>query len=72
MRHPMYTAIFLITGAQMLMLTNWIAGPLGFVCFALLYAFRIGPEEQMLAAQFGSEWDAYAGRPPRLFPRIGA
>jgi protein-S-isoprenylcysteine O-methyltransferase Ste14 len=72
MRHPMYTAIFLITLAQALLLTNWIAGPAGLLAFALLYAVRVGPEERMLAERFGAEWEAYADRTPRLLPRLGA
>ncbi len=72
MRHPMYSAIFLITLAQALLLTNWIAGLIGLVLFALLYALRVGKEEQMMADQFGSEWDAYASRTPRLVPRLSA
>ena len=72
MRHPMYTAIFLITLAQALLLTNWLAGPAGFAFFGLLYVFRVGPEEQMMADQFGTEWEAYASRTPRLLPRIRA
>lgn len=72
MRHPMYTAIFLITLAQALLLTNWLAGPAGIAFFGLLYAFRVGPEEQMMADQFGADWEAYASRTPRLWPRIRA
>ena len=70
-RHPMYTAIFLMCVAQALILTNWIAGPAGLVFFTLLYVTRIGPEEEMMRAQFGAEWDAYAARTPRLIPSIG-
>jgi protein-S-isoprenylcysteine O-methyltransferase Ste14 len=71
MRHPMYSAIFLITIAQALLLTNWIAGPAGLLAFALLYAIRVGPEERMLAERFGGEWEAYADRTPRLLPQFG-
>ena len=69
MRHPMYTAIFLITGAQMLMLTNWIAGPLGLATFILLYLARIGAEEEMMRESFAEEWEVYAANTPRLLPR---
>lgn len=72
MRHPMYAAIFLITLAQAMMLTNWIAGPAGLLAFTLLYVIRIGPEERMLADRFGAEWEAYAHHTPRLLPRLGA
>ena len=69
-RHPMYTAIFLITGAQALLLDNWLAGPLGLVAFATLYALRVGREEAMMADRFGDAWDTYAARTPRLVPRL--
>ncbi|MEJ6394906.1 protein-S-isoprenylcysteine O-methyltransferase [Gymnodinialimonas sp. 2305UL16-5] len=71
MRHPMYAAIFLITIAQALLLTNWLAGPAGLLAFTLLYVTRVGPEEQMMADEFGTDWEVYAARTPRLLPRLG-
>ncbi|MDX8350416.1 protein-S-isoprenylcysteine O-methyltransferase [Cognatiyoonia sp. IB215446] len=68
-RHPMYSAIFLITLGQTLILTNWIAGPIGLVAFTALYLIRIGPEERMMADQFGAAWANYAAKTPRLVPR---
>jgi protein-S-isoprenylcysteine O-methyltransferase Ste14 len=70
MRHPMYTAIFLITLAQALLLTNWIAGPAGLLAFTLLYAIRVGPEERMLFEKFGADWETYSSHTPRLLPRL--
>ncbi|MEM9576921.1 MAG: protein-S-isoprenylcysteine O-methyltransferase [Pseudomonadota bacterium] len=70
-RHPMYTAIFLICLAQAIVLANWLAGPAGLIFFTLLYVTRIGPEEAMMRTQFGEAWDEYAGRTPRLVPRVG-
>lgn len=70
MRHPMYTAIFLITLAQALLLANWLAGPAGLVTFAILYVTRVRREEQMMADQFGADWEAYAARTTRLLPRL--
>ncbi|MEM9060716.1 MAG: protein-S-isoprenylcysteine O-methyltransferase [Pseudomonadota bacterium] len=70
-RHPMYTAIFLLCAAQALILSNWIAGPAGLVFFTLLYVTRIGPEEAMMESQFGDQWRSYARHTPRLLPRLG-
>ncbi|WP_147112337.1 protein-S-isoprenylcysteine O-methyltransferase [Tateyamaria sp. syn59] len=70
-RHPMYTAIFLLCLAQALILTNWIAGPAGLVFFTLLYVTRVGPEEAMMEDQFGDQWRSYAERTPRLIPSLG-
>lgn len=69
-RHPMYTAIFLITLAQALLLDNWVAGPSGLIAFTLLYVLRVDDEEAMMEAQFGSTWTEYAARTPRLMPRL--
>jgi len=69
-RHPMYAAIFAITGAQLALLGNWIAGPSGLVAFTLLYIDRVGPEERMMADRFGADWDRYAARTGRLLPAI--
>jgi protein-S-isoprenylcysteine O-methyltransferase Ste14 len=71
-RHPMYAAIWLLCLAQALLLGNAIAGPAGLVAFALLYAIRLPREEAMLAARFGPDWDAYARRSGRLWPRRAA
>lgn len=67
-RHPMYSAIFLITCAQVAFLGNWIAGPAGFVAFTILFADRIGPEERMMEERFGEAWLSYAARTGTLLP----
>ena len=69
-RHPMYTAIFLHVLGQLFMFANWIAGPIGLVTFTLLYVTRINAEEKMMHDTFGSEWEAYAARTPRLVPKL--
>ncbi len=69
-RHPMYAAIFLITIAQVFLLSNWIAGPLGLITFTLLYLLRIESEEKMMRSKFGELWDSYAAETPRLIPTI--
>ncbi|MEM1076322.1 MAG: protein-S-isoprenylcysteine O-methyltransferase [Pseudomonadota bacterium] len=71
-RHPMYSAIFLLTLSQTFMLTNWVAGPAGLVFFSLLYATRIRPEEAMMQDQFGQQWVDYASKTPRLIPKMTA
>lgn len=68
-RHPMYSAILLISLAQGLLLRNWLAGWMALAAFALLLTVRVPREERMLAARFGSEWQAYRLRTGRLFPR---
>lgn len=69
-RHPMYSAFFLWALAQVLLLQNWIAGPAGFIGFGLLYAFRVGREEEMMRAAFGQAYADYEARTKRIVPFI--
>jgi protein-S-isoprenylcysteine O-methyltransferase Ste14 len=69
-RHPMYTALFLYSVGQALVLPNWVAGPSYLVAFGILFACRVGAEEAMMRAQFGAEYQAYMSRTQRLAPWI--
>jgi protein-S-isoprenylcysteine O-methyltransferase Ste14 len=69
-RHPMYSAYFLWTLSQALLLPNWIAGPAGLVGFGTLFAFRVRQEEQMMLDAFGESYAAYAARTKRIIPGI--
>lgn len=69
-RHPMYTALLLLSLAQALVLPNWIAGPSYLVAMTLLVALRLGPEERLMRETFGAQYDAYAARTRRLVPRV--
>jgi protein-S-isoprenylcysteine O-methyltransferase Ste14 len=69
-RHPMYTALFLYSVGQALVLPNWVAGPSYLVAFGLLFACRVGAEEAMMREQFGDEYQAYSSRTQRLAPWI--
>lgn len=67
-RHPMYSAIFLLAVAQAIFLANWIVGPAGLLAFSVLYLDRVKPEEDMMATRFGPAWTQYAARTGRLWP----
>jgi protein-S-isoprenylcysteine O-methyltransferase Ste14 len=69
-RHPMYTALFLYSVGQALVLPNWIAGPSYLVTFGILFAGRVRAEERMMLEQFGPEYAAYMERTQRLLPRV--
>jgi protein-S-isoprenylcysteine O-methyltransferase Ste14 len=71
-RHPMYASFFLLAIAQLALLPNWFAGTTGLVAIALLYGFRVGPEEQMMAERFGAEYQDYMAHTGRLTPWIRA
>ncbi len=69
-RHPMYLALLLYSLGQVLVVSNWVAGPPFLVAFALLVALRIGPEERMMLDEFGKDYDAYRARTKRLVPGV--
>ena len=69
-RHPMYTALFLYSIGQLLVLPNWVAGPSYLVTFGILYALRVRAEERMMLEAFGSDYATYMGRTRRLVPGV--
>jgi protein-S-isoprenylcysteine O-methyltransferase Ste14 len=69
-RHPMYTAFWLMAAAQALLLPNWVAGPAGLIGFGFLFFSRVGPEERLMEAAFGDEYRAYAARTKRVIPFV--
>ncbi len=70
LRHPMYAALLLYSLGQILVVPNWIAGPSYGVAMALLFAFRLGPEERMMLEEFGKDYEEYRGRSKRLVPGV--
>ena len=70
MRHPMYSALFLITAAQALLLNNWLIRWTGLVAFYVLYALRVTREERMMEKQFGEAYVRYKAFTPRLIPNV--
>lgn len=69
-RHPMYAAHLLWSVAQPLLLWNWIAGWLALLAFLPVYLLRAPREEQMMLAEFGEEYRAYAARTGSIIPRL--
>jgi protein-S-isoprenylcysteine O-methyltransferase Ste14 len=68
-RHPIYAAVWLMCLAQVLLLSNWIAGLSGAVLFAIVYFRRVPREEQMMIDHFGDEYRSYRQRTGRVVPR---
>jgi len=69
-RHPMYTALFLYSLGQALVLPNWIAGPSYLVAFVILFVLRLRAEETMMLEEFGDEYASYMKRTKRLVPGV--
>lgn len=71
-RHPMYSAIFILFIAQAAFIQNYIAGFSGLVAFTLMYVIRVPTEEAMMRDAFGTEYEAYCSRSGRLLPWSGS
>lgn len=69
-RHPMYTAAFAVSTAQLLLIGNFVVAPAFLLTFTLLYCTRIHHEEQMMLDRFGSAYADYQRRTNRLFPSL--
>ena len=69
-RHPMYSAFWLLAIAQALLLPNWVAGFSGLVGFGILFFGRVAREERMMLETFGDSYRAYMARTGRVFPSI--
>ncbi len=69
-RHPMYSSFFLLGLAQMLLLSNWLAGLSGLLGVVVLYAFRVVQEERMMLEYFGDDYRGYMAHTKRLIPWI--
>jgi protein-S-isoprenylcysteine O-methyltransferase Ste14 len=69
-RHPMYSSFFLSALAQLLLLQNWIAGPIGLIGMAILFFMRVPREEAVMIETFGGEYRDYMKRTARIIPWI--
>ena len=69
-RHPMYAQIWLWTIAQVLIVSNLIAGFSGIVAWSILYFMRVGSEEKMMIENFGNDYIEYMKQTGRVFPKL--
>jgi protein-S-isoprenylcysteine O-methyltransferase Ste14 len=69
-RHPMYSAFWLLALAQAALLANWVAGLSGIVGWGILFFLRVGREEQLMIDTFGDQYRDYMRRTARVFPWV--
>jgi len=69
-RHPMYSAFFLLHIAVLLMTANWFIGGIWMLGLLLIIGLRVRREEEMLLSQFGQEYRSYMEETPRFIPNL--
>ena len=67
-RHPMYTALFMVLIGTFLITTNIFIFLTTAGVLAVLLVYRIPREEQVLMDAFPDEYDRYANHRPRFIP----
>jgi protein-S-isoprenylcysteine O-methyltransferase Ste14 len=69
-RHPMYTALFLLGVGFLLLTANWAVGVPLIVALPILVTVRVGNEEALMIEQFGDKYRAYMQQTGRFLPRL--
>ncbi len=69
-RHPMYTALFLVTIVYFLISANWLIGLLWIAWIVGTVASMVRDEEAALIEKFGDKYLAYMRRTGRFLPRV--
>lgn len=69
-RHPMYSAFWLLNIGYLLLSANLVVGASGTLLMSALSGFRVPREERQLADAFGAAYTEYCERTGRLVPRL--
>jgi protein-S-isoprenylcysteine O-methyltransferase Ste14 len=69
-RHPMYTAFYMLHIATLLMLANWFIGVTWLVGLTMIITSRVRREEEMLVKRFGQQYINYQKNTGRFIPSI--
>jgi protein-S-isoprenylcysteine O-methyltransferase Ste14 len=69
-RHPMYTALFLVTIVYFLISANWFIGVVWIGWIVGTVASMLRDEEAALIEKFGDEYRAYMRHTGRFLPRV--
>lgn len=69
-RHPMYSAAFVIDIGLGILSANWLVAGTMLLGLLVLVVGRVRDEERMMTDAFGDEYREYMARTGRLFPRL--
>jgi protein-S-isoprenylcysteine O-methyltransferase Ste14 len=69
-RHPMYASQWIWVVAQILLLWNWVAGPLDLLFFIPFYILRVRAEEKMMLDTFGDQYREYMKKTGGVIPKF--
>lgn len=70
-RHPMYSAFYLLHIAVFFLTANWFIGLTWLAGLSVTIGLRVRREEEMLSRRFGEQYDSYIKRTGRFIPPIG-
>lgn len=68
-RHPMYTAFYLLHLAAFLLTANWFIGVTWIAGLTVIIVLRVDREEKMMLEMFGDRYRAYMSRTGRFLPK---
>ena len=69
-RHPMYASQWVWVIAQILLLQNWLAGPIDLIFFVPFYILRVRAEEKMMLDKFGNQYCEYLEKTGAVIPKV--
>jgi len=69
-RHPIYTAFFLILGSTLFISSNWLIGFCWIGMTVLEIVSRISFEEALMIEYFGDQYREYMQKTGGLFPKV--
>ena len=69
-RHPMYSAFFLLGIGFAVLSANWLVAVVYLAPLLVMYLTRVSVEEQMMVERFGEPYREYMKHTGRIFPRL--
>jgi protein-S-isoprenylcysteine O-methyltransferase Ste14 len=69
-RHPMYTAFYMLGLSFFLLSANWFIGGAFLGGLTAVMISRVAKEDALMAGRFGQQYQTWAGRTGRFLPRL--